>query len=115
MAAVLAAAGFLEGLARGTAALPATSPAIQGLCQLLKAASVASQAEVTSVAEAEPSSSAMPREQFDCMHWRNAAALACCSTWQVSILLPCYDVLHTADHGSLIFQDVTSCGFIVCC
>ena len=96
MAAVMAAAGLLEGLARGTAALPPNSPAIQGLCQLLEAACIASQAEVASAAATELGNSATPSEQFGCMHCRNAAALACCHTWQVSQGLPCCGVLYFA-------------------
>ena len=83
MTAVLAAAGLLVGLAKGTLALPLRSPVIQALCGILTTACADSQAEVTATEGAQPEDNTVG--QPGCVHWRDAAALACCNTWQVSV------------------------------
>ena len=88
MTGVLAAGGLLEGLARGTAALPPSSPLLQALCQILIQACAASQAAVGQAEQADPGSRphlADVQLQVDGDSvWRDAAAMACCQSWQVS-------------------------------
>ena len=87
---MLAAGGLFEGLARGTAALPPSSPPLQALCHLLTQACSASQAAIDqakpavhdSEADAQSHDALLELEGW-CV-WRNAAAVACCQTWQVS-------------------------------
>lgn len=88
MAGVLAAGGLLEGLARGTAALPPSSPPLQALCQNLIQACTASQAAVGQAEQPDSGSrphlvNAQSQTGGDSV-WRDAAALACCQSWQVS-------------------------------
>ncbi len=90
MTGVLAAGGLLEGLARGTAALPPSSPPLQALCHLLTQACSASQAAIDQAKQAVLDSEA-DAQSHDALSelegwrvWRNAAAFACCQTWQVS-------------------------------
>jgi len=90
MTGVLAAGGLLEGLARGTAALPPSSPPLQALCHLLTQACSASQAAIDQAKQAVHDSEADAQSHDGLSElegwcvWRNAAAFACCQTWQVS-------------------------------
>ncbi len=90
MTGVLAAGGLLEGLARGSAALPPSSPPLQALCHLLTQACSASQAAIGQAkqavhdSEADAQSDDTLSELGGCCVWRDAAAVACCQTWQVS-------------------------------
>lgn len=88
MAGVLAAGGLLEGLVRGTAALPPSSPPLQALCQILIQACAASQASVGQAEQPDSGSRPHLANVYSQMGgdsvWRDAAALACCQSWQVS-------------------------------
>ena len=86
----MAAGGLLEGLARGTAALAPSSPALQALCQVLTQACIASQPRLAVTEQAggtgklgvEPS--VWQPQLAGCGAWRDVAAVACCQTWQVT-------------------------------
>ena len=85
MTGVSAAGGLLEGLARGTAALPPTSPPLQALCQILTQACTTSQAALEEADQADIGSRLDVQLQTgSCSVWHDAAAMACCQTWQVS-------------------------------
>ncbi|DBA78919.1 TPA: hypothetical protein ACH3X1_008798 [Trebouxia sp. C0004] len=94
MTGVLAAGGLLDGLARGTAALPPSSPPLQALCHLLTQACSASQAAIDQAKQAVHNSEA-DAQSHDILSelggwyvWRDAAAFACCQTWQACRLPP---------------------------
>ncbi|KAL0036123.1 hypothetical protein WJX79_004331 [Trebouxia sp. C0005] len=93
MTGVLAAGGLLEGFARGAAAVPVSSPPLQALCHLLTQACSASQAAIDAKQavhdrEADTQSHDALSELEGWCVWRNAAALACCQTWQACRLPP---------------------------
>ena len=115
MAAVLAAAGLLEVLAKGTLALPLRSPVIQALCGILTTACADSQAEVAALGGFQGKRS--DGKQPGCVHWRDAAALACCNTWQVShyqcerqrIILQLLIRLYYASHPICVHAFLSLC------
>lgn len=90
MASILAAGGLLEGLARGTAALAPTSPAVQALgnllvqacaqCPLQPAAAGIQDQQHPATIDVSTTSNIQP---LGVQEQQAAAAIACCQTWQV--------------------------------
>ena len=116
MTSVLAAAGLLEGLARGTAALAPASPACQALSHILTQVCTQSlslsvplkpqgdqQAANHNVEHSagasvggtlEPAPAQPAQQQLGgIVIQQGAAAIACCQTWQVSVTCSSFGIL----------------------